>query len=293
MTIGAEKIQLDRRPNMVINRDYVPMLEERGLLDFERLYHSRDGAVVKQINERSILRLEVRHAKGTSVFFLKRHAAACPGFLTLVGAWFSGRSPSPGMAEFENICEFRQNSLPTVTPVAAGQRPSHFFRYESFLITEDIDPYIQLEKLIHDCPETLRGSKGNQRKRQLITAIARLAATMHDKGFNHRDFNATHVLIGPENDEGKTNLALFDLQRVDRKKWLRLKWGSKILAELFFSMPAPLFGEKDRILLYQTYHKTDRIRFVDRLLLFWIKRKTRRIARHTEKINLRKRSGQY
>ncbi|MDX9786794.1 MAG: lipopolysaccharide kinase InaA family protein [Desulfobacterales bacterium] len=291
MSIGSQKIEIDARQNMVINRDYAPILSENGLMDFDGFYQYGGGTLVKQIRERSVTRLEVHPCGKTSVFFLKRHIAERLGVCARIAAWVSGRSTSPGMAEFETICEFRENGIPTVAPVAAGERQLSFFRYESFLVTEDVSPFISLEKLIHDHPEKLSGPIGQQRKHRIISAIARLARTMHEKGLNHRDFNATHVLIGPEDKDGEFSLALFDLQRVDRKKWMRFKWGIKILAELFYSMPAPLFDENDRTTLFQTYHRTKRLRLTDRALLVWIQRKTSRIARHTRKIRARRRSS--
>lgn len=291
MTVGADELHLERRPNIVINRDYVSMLAQNGLLDFDRLYHYRGGTVVKQIKERSITRLTEVHGKG-SIFFLKRHVAARPGIEALNHRWFLGRSISPGMAEFENICDFRKNGLATVTPIAAGERHVGLFRFESFLLTEDVAPFISLEKLISDHPERLRGREGLQRKHRIITATASLARRMHDTGFNHRDFNATHVLIGPEDSKGGFSVGLFDLQRIDRKKWLRSKWFIKIMAELGFTMPAPLFDEKDRIILYQSYLGISSKRFIDHFLYFLIKMKIRRIKRHTEKIIRRRASIQ-
>lgn len=293
MPIGTEKIHIDRHPNMVINQDYAPILAENNLLDFDQFYHFSNGTPVKQIRERRVTRVEIDHRKGTCVFFLKRHIGIHPGLGALVTAWLSGKCPSPGMAEFENICEFRENGLPTVVPVAAGERKVGLFCRESFLVTADVAPFISLEKLIYNHPEKLRGKEGQQRKNRIIAAIAHLARCMHEKGFNHRDFNATHVLIGPEEKNGEISLALFDLQRMDRKKWMRFKWAIKILAELSYSMPEPLFNDADRMHLFQTYRKIDRMRWMDRFLFFWIKRKTRRIARHTHKIKLRKQNNEF
>jgi hypothetical protein len=281
MTLGTQIIDLDTRPNMVINRDYSRILNSSGLLDFDRIYHYAGGTLVKKIKERSVIRMEIGPHDGNNVFFLKRHFDTAPDIPALIGHWLSGRSISGGMSEFENICEFRENGLPTVTPVAAGERRIGFSRFESFLITKDFAPYLSLESMIYDHPERLSGV---ERKQRIISAVACLARNMHIKGFNHRDFNATHVLIGPENAIEPLSLGLFDLQRIDRKKWLRFKWFIKTMAEVGYTMPAPLFSEEDRILLFKTYRRISSIRRFDRILLFWITLKIRRIERHTEKI---------
>lgn len=289
MTIGAGSIELEKRPDMFINRDYLSMLDDCGLLDFDRLYYYGGGNAIKRINERSVTRMEIRQEDMNRIFYLKRHVAARPSLGEMIGSFCTGRRPSPGMAEFKNICEFRKNGIPTVVPVAAGERRTGIFCYESFLVTESFEPYISLEEMILKHPDRLQGPEGSLRKERLIIAVARLARKMHDQGFNHRDFNATHVLVGPEDAEGNFSLALFDLQRMDRKKWLRHKWFIKIIAELGYTMPSPLFDEKDRILLFQSYKGITSLRWMDRLQLCWIRMKTQRIRCHTENI-MRRRS---
>jgi len=288
MTICTGNIQLKNRPHMVLNRAYLTILEDAGLLDFNSVYTFDGGTRVKQIKERRVDRVEIRHRAGSTVCYLKRHVQARPTLAGLILGWLSGRRPSPGMAEFDNIRDFRNSDIPTVTPVAAGERRTGLFRYESFLMTESVEPYISLEEIIRRHPHRLEGPEGQHRKKRILEAVARLAGKMHEKGFNHCDFNATHVLISPEDGDGRFSLALFDLQRVDRKKWMRLKWFIKIMAELYYTMPAPLFDEKDRVLLFKRYKNINKIGIIDRFQLLWIKLKTRRIERHTEKILARR-----
>jgi len=288
MTAGSGKIELVSRPDMLVNRDYVPILESCNLFDFDRIYHFQGGKSVKQISDRSISRMELQTGAETRTFYLKRHTAAFPGFWEMIGNFFSGKSPSPGMYEFENICDFRNSGIPTVAPVAAGERKTGFCRYESFLVTESFEPYISLEHLIYNLPDRLKGAEGQIRKERLIKAVARLARQMHDRGFNHRDFNATHVLVGPEGENGNFRLALFDLQRMDRKKWLKTKWFIKVMAELSFSMPEPLFTENDRMLLFKAYKDISDPGLMDRLQIFLIRLKQKRIKHHTKKIMNRK-----
>jgi hypothetical protein len=188
------------------------------------------------------------------------------------------------MSEFINICDFRKHGIPTVVPVAAGERRTGFARYESFLLTESFEPYLSLEEIIRKHPERLQGAGGIERKERLIRAVGLLARKMHDQGFNHRDFNATHVLVGPENGNGGFDLALFDLQRMDRKKWLRKKWFIKTMAHLGYTMPEPLFSDQDRLLLFQTYKGSSGLQLMDRLQLYWIRMKIGKISRHTENI---------
>ena len=111
---------------------------------------------------------------------------------------------------------------------------------------------------------------------------------MHDAGNNHLDFNADHVMIGPGEKEGDTQLALLDFQRIDRRKWMRFRWNIKTMAEIFYSMPDPVFTDEDRLYLYEQYNHRTCKGLWDRLVLKWINRKARRIGKHTEKIIARK-----
>lgn len=284
MSLSADRIVIEQHPHMVVNRDYVSVLKKCGLLDFDRLYHFQDGTSVKQIQDRGVIRMEIRTGDIKKVFYLKRHTAIRISLWEMIGRFCSGKSLSPGRFEFENICDFRKRGIPTVVPVAAGEREIGCGRYESFLLTESFEPYISFEEIIYKHPEKLQGTEGARRKAMLIKAIARLARQMHDAGFNHRDFNATHVLVGPEDENENFPLALFDFQRMDRKKWLRLKWFIKIMAELSYTMPEPLFNDQDWLLLFQSYKGSSRMGIFERLQLKWIRMKMKRIGRHTEKI---------
>jgi hypothetical protein len=284
MTIGVGRIEIEKRLHMVVNRDYASMLEAGGLLDFDRIYHFQGGTVLKRIRDRDVLRMEIGGGGQRRIFYLKRHNAVRSPFREMIGALFAGRGASPGMCEFVNICDFRKHGIPTVVPVAAGERRTGFARYESFLLTESFEPYLSLEEIIRNHPERLQGTEGSERKERLIRAVALLARKMHDQGFNHRDFNATHVLVGPENGKGGFDLALFDLQRMDRKRWLRTKWFIKTMAHLGYTMTEPLFCDRDRLLLFQAYKGSSGLKLMDRLQRRWIGMKIGKIGRHTENI---------
>jgi hypothetical protein len=116
-----------------------------------------------------------------------------------------------------------------------------------------------------------------------------MAKQIHDAGFNHRDFNATHVLVSPFDENDRFSLATFDLQRMDRKKWLRWKWFIKVMAEMSYTLPAPLFTEQDWLFLYQTYKGSQRLNMWNRFELRLIQRKRKKISKHDDKIIARQR----
>jgi heptose I phosphotransferase len=174
-------------------------------------------------------------------------------------------------------------------PVVAGEKFFRHFWAKSFLVTEDYSPYLSLEALLRDQPQLFMGPAGQHRKRILLKEISRLARKMHQQGFNHLDFNATHILVHYENGLRPPKLALFDFQRVDKRIFLKFRWKIKSLARLNYSLPVEIFTENDRMYLFLSYLNKDNLQSFDRLQWIWFKRKTARIKHHTDKILARRR----
>jgi heptose I phosphotransferase len=243
---------------------------------------------IKQIKARSVIRIEARNHNEKRYFYLKRHNSEFVVFRRLLALLLPKWIVSQGRREFENIYDFRKHNLATVVPVAAGEKFVRLFWAESFLITEDFSPSISMEDLLRDQPEFLMGIEGAPRKRILLNDIALFARRMHQEGFNHRDFNATHILLQYDNGSDVPKIALFDLQRVDRRKFLRFRWMIKSLARLNYTLPDEIFDAEDRVYLFLSYKGNNKLHVWDRLQWFWIKRKTTRIKRHTEKMMARR-----
>ena len=191
----SSNISRIERPYLTINNEYRELLEKAPFHSFESIWNFSNGETIKQIKARSVIRFEIRHHDIKRTFYIKRHNSEFMGLSRLFSRLFPRRSLSQGRLEFENICVFRKNNLPTVIPVAAGKKFSHFFWARSFLITEDFSRFISLESLLENRPQFLSGPKGENRKRILLKEVAVLARRMHQNGFNHRDFNATHMSL--------------------------------------------------------------------------------------------------
>lgn len=280
---------------MVINRNFIPMLSDLGLNSFNAFWHYSGGTVIKKIKAREIRRIAVVYKNTERVLYLKRHNREFLGIKRLLAPISPHRVLSQGQIEFRNICDFRKAGLPTVTPIAAGKRFHRFFWVESFFISESFLPFIPLESFLKDNAAFFKGSKGEHNKRIFIENVALMARKMHKNGFNHRDFNATHILINDQPANG-IKLSLYDLQRVDRKKWGRFRWIIKALAELNYTLPPAVFNAQDRIGLLLNYKGREHLQGFDRFQWRWIIQKTGRIARHTEnmirKRNKRREKGQ-
>lgn len=271
------------RPRLVMNRAYADLLERSGMSDFEAVYGFDGGETVKNIPARWVTRIALMDGERERVFFLKRHRPERPHTLRRMIARCTGGAVSEGLGEFRTLCAFRENELPTVTPVVAGECHDPDGRVRSFVMTEDFHPLRQLEALIRRQPDIFAGEAGRRFKSVLMGCIGWLARRMHDSGFNHKDFNATHILVDTSGYPEAVQLALFDLQRVAKRKVGRFRWIIKALAELNYTLPDALFGEEDREALFSAYKGKSSPGFRGRIQRIWIRKKVARIGRHTLK----------
>jgi hypothetical protein len=283
----SSPIQLIETAGLTINRDYAPIIESIGLNDFDSIWRFQGGKIVKDIRPRSVIRINVPGQDRERIFYLKRHRPEFMGFRCLLRLIFPNLAFSQGKKEFKSICDFRKKALATVAPVAAGEKCLRFPWVGSFLITEDFAPYVSLEKRLQSAPDFFMGTDGDLRKRAMLREVATLARKMHQSGFNHLDFNATHILLFYEPGSNIPKTALFDLQRVDRKKIFKFRWMIKSLARLNYTLPEQIFTAEDRIYMMQSYKGKKDLNVFDRLQWFWVKRKTARIRGHVKKKMLR------
>lgn len=271
---------------VVVNFDYNEALSRAGFDSFQSYFDLPTGTVVKSIETRSIVRFEI----SGSVFFLKRHerekqqTIAQPQSLAIPYC-------SEGGKEFSNLCAFRRNGLATAIPVAMGESIWPDGTVESFLLTEDFSPFVQLEYIIRNTPSKLAGPENIEKRGDILRAVACYARKMHDKGFNHQDFNATHLLLS-DVEGGLPSVALFDLQRVDQNRLQKFRWPIKALAEFnYSSLENDIFSDAERLFLFRIYRKKEQgaLSLFERFQWALIRLKTKRIAIHTAKIHARKR----
>ena len=278
-------IKLVQFNDILINPDYQDQLMQLNLTSFDTVWNFRGGDTFKKIPARSVTRIDFEQDGIGNAFYLKRHKPEKVKSRYITFQKHSQNILSQGMLELKNIIEFRDHHLATVIPVAAGEKKVDSSRVISFLITEDFSPFISLEWILFNRPEIFTGSEGEVRKRQLLEKIGIFARRMHNAGFNHKDFNATHILLDyPDQNMKEFEIALFDLQRVDLKNILSFRWVIKSLAEMNYTLLDEYFTEKDRQHLFLAYKGHLKPSCYDRFQRWWIKRKTSRIARHTKNI---------
>jgi hypothetical protein len=124
------------------------------------------------------------------------------------------------------------------------------------------------------------------KKRALIKSVAGFVRNIHKKGFNHRDLYLNHIMAKP-NDVSASVLKIIDLQRVESRKWFRIRWLIKDIAALNYSAPSSVFTISDRMRFYKEYAGINRLTYADKKFIKSVLKKTKRIAMHT--VNMYKR----
>lgn len=278
----SSTINTTRENGLIINKDFKKFLNDNQLNSFESIWKNQNGETIKNIKPRSVIRLEISDGSDCTLY-IKKHKIQFIGLRGILKRCLRREGVSQGYLEYKNICDFRDKNLATVIPVVAGEKFYSFFWVRSFLITQDFFPFISLESLLEQYPDFFKGPRGDIIKSLLLTRIALLAKKMHKSGFNHRDFNATHILLHYRPRSFIPNLALFDLQRVERRGILQFRWMIKSLARLNYTLPNNIFNNQGRMNILLTYRGKRQMNFLDRLLWYCIQKKTKRIKKHTER----------
>lgn len=282
--------------SLIINQDYQNFLSDIGFTTFDAVWSCGDGELIKQKGERRVIRIQFplnkryiinnSHAVDKDTFFyIKKHRQQISLWNRLKHIIRPSYLPSEGYKEFHNYCDFRRKGLGTAVPVVAGMKISSSFQADSFIITQDFAPFTDLENIILRHPETLQGETNHIKRRILLREISGYAKKMHNCGMNHKDFNATHILLN-NMDTQMPQVAVFDLQRVDRNSFNRWRWPIKALAELNFTLLPSVFSEDDKFFLFLSYKGEKYHSVIDRMQYMGIRRKTDKIARHCKKRGL-------
>lgn len=259
---------------LTVNVSFAPVLRAHRLDSFDALMNFTGDEVAKNLlRERVTSRFTLADAEGRmAAFYIKRHTA--PPVKEYVKPLLRLTRPILGAkTEFSAMVAFHNAGIPTMVPVAFGERGSR-----SFVVTQAIDG---CEKLSDWMDSHLAGGhRDESRVAEIVDGVAAVARTMHAAGLHHQDFYLTH-LLRPKEEHG--GIHVIDLGRARRLRKLSPRWVVKDLAQLNYS--ASLFTEADRKRFLETYFGRP-LRDSDRPLLRRIQRKTERIARHSRKNRL-------
>ncbi len=257
---------------IVYNGRFENMLQEHGLLDFDRVMSLQDVEFVKRaVSERSTARFFLRHRGEPHTLYVKRHVhRSCMQALYRL---LSSDRRKDGVDEFLSVCAFHDSGLPTMVPVAAGVRRCGLAGKESFLLTLELAGCRRLDHLVAG-----PGDLPPEALRRIIRRTAQLVHRMHACGFNHRDLYLCHILRG----EGDA-LFIVDLHRVDRRGRVPVRWKVKDIAALNYSALRAGISRTDRLRFLKHYLGVHRLSAAGRRFANSVLKKTAKMIQHNTK----------
>lgn len=223
---------------------------------FTRLWAGRDpfetafaltGEVVREIEGRKTLRFE---ADGRG-YYAKLHRGI--GWGQILGNLVRLRLPVLGAgSERRAIRAFDALGIDTMTVAAYGERGVGPANRKSFLVTEALEPSVDLDAFTRDWS---REPPSAALKHALIGKLARIARRMHEGGINHRDFYLCHFLLhtDPPPEPRSLRVSVIDLHRAQIRARTPARWRDKDLAALYFSALGIGLTKRDRLRFLRDY----------------------------------------
>lgn len=206
------------------------------------------GEVVRDLEGRRTLRFEIA-GRG---YYLKHQNGI--GWGRILEELIHLRRPVLGAGnEWQAIQTCHALGVPTMTAVAYGERGRGPARRVSFLVTEAIEPAVDLDVHTRGWRET---PPAVPHKRALIAAVADIARRMHAGGMNHRDFYLCHFLLRTDaagSASTPPQLALIDLHRAQMRPATPRRWRDKDLSALYFSALDIGLTRRDKLRFLRDY----------------------------------------
>lgn len=259
--------------------DPTSLFEDNGLVEFHTFMEFRGGQRIALQRGRTVTHLEL----GGRAFYLKRNKFNWVEFIKTIAhlKW----PPRNALGEWNNILALKRLGIPTVSPVAMGEKRTLGLELASFIVTEELYGAESLEKIIEKEFSGPITKAKRRRKYSIIRNVARIARIMHTNGMCHQDFYLGHFFL-----DDKNTLYLIDLQRVLHWQEVPKRYIIKDLGQLNYS--ADFIGcvsRTDRMRFFLEYLGLESLGPAEKNIARLIAAKTNRIAVHTVKLLRRRR----
>jgi hypothetical protein len=269
-----------RQGELCVNPSLAPRLARLGAQSYDALMALTGERTVTRKRTRTVVTL---NCEGETLY-LKRHTGV--SLLTALLRMARGRRPlSEARQEWQAVMCLAAHGIPAVPLVAMGERFWWgFWERGSLLLSTQLPAGVSLEDELNAGPVFTAAQR-----QELARRVGRLARRLHMAELVHRDFYLGHIYVVGEL-HARYRLHLLDLQRVMPGARLYNRWALKDITSLHFSsIPVTVVSKSDRmrfLCAYLEIHTLDERarRFAVRVL-----RKSARVARHTEKLLVRRR----
>jgi len=252
---------------MWLNPRFQTALARAHLADFQAVMACRDGYCLRSLEDRENWRLEIRNGRAMRGVYLKRHHFRT--FRSWLRAKLGmGPSPSPAMAELVNVGRMTAAGIAVMDVVAYGEAHHGDGRVESFLLTDELSDYDDLQVFVRRrfAPRELeRTTRRDADLTRLIGDTAELVRRFHAAGYNHRDLYCFHLFV--REAAGRFEFRMIDLQRVQHRRRLRRRWIVKDLAQLAWSIPRDRIKCTQKLAFIRRYLGVTKLRPCDKRLI--------------------------
>ncbi|MBN1589298.1 MAG: hypothetical protein JW888_07270 [Pirellulales bacterium] len=247
-------------------------LQRAGLDRFGSVMDATDGHCMRALADRENwrLRLHAPHGSPCNAYLKKHHVRSWASRLRAkLGI---GPGETAARTEARNVGQLAEEGIDTMRLVAYGERLHDNGLLESFVLTEELTGYEQLDHFLarrFDQRELHRTRSRNEMDvhlRALLRRVAEVARRFHAAGYNHRDLYGCHFFIR-EPRPGRFDVRLIDLQRVQRRRRLRQRWIVKDLAQLAYSAPRDRIKCTHKMAFLRHYLGVARLRPCDKRLI--------------------------
>jgi len=263
--------------DILVDAETWPLLQSAGFKTLADFMNYPGGQRIVHKRGRSVFRFEV----DGRAFYLKRNRVH---WVELWKKFSRGKlPPRSARQEWESILAVKNAGIPTVTPIAFGEKTILGLETASFTLTEEIYGARPLDEIVK---ERFQTSGSFHLKREIIKKVADLARKLHYAGMNHQDFYLNHFFLAESGE-----MYLLDLQRVQSYPGGMPRHRQvKDLGQLNYS--AQYYGgftRSDRMRFLLQYLQQETLSPSDKELVNRITYKSMRIGRHDAKLLLRRR----
>lgn len=267
--IAVEVISANWPIRLVVNREYLSLLRQEGLLEGDALLNFPNHSLVKQHFHRGVCdRVVDMIVLGN--LDIKAYRKICRHSLfQTIKYQLAGARNVPHRNWIANL-NLAAAGIPVAAPIALIEKRSGRFATQSALLTAELSGYQPLSRLLRqaylqNCPQAF-----DSLKQRVADALVRLLGQLIQAQVVNPTLSSKHVLL-EQNKDGTLNYVLID---VGRSRWVNPLKGHHLvrpLSVLHRSMPLELFSRADRLRLFKRVFASQNLqashkRFIKRIV---------------------------